>query len=394
MSSSARVGKQLRVFLLCLLDKKLVSEDNQGKAEKLIAEQLANMDYVQVRRSRQVAVAGERCVARIWATGNGRQCSKSRSGGGEFCTSHGKAHRRCCIPCSHDEDGKPIGLYYGRIDEEVPITSHSGDRIVHRWTGPPEVVQQIADLVKAGIPYRTKPTKKKKKAPITTASSVAKAAAPKPKPWFYFLKSRRPQIKAQLRRYSDEGWSFDQTLILLERECFDMESAVPLCTGEKCDDLTWASSGPKTMYRKVASRWWAYLKKECPGTIDEITMEAAASVIVEIIPSAAPLVIEERSTPVACDDDFVGKQMTSGGMALVTTNTQNMYEMKDLVIGRGWMHTDFCEDEDNVEDYGWNEIYGMPIGRWFAGTVIKFTPSKRAELEVSAKKNLTDGQAS
>lgn len=403
------VEKQLRIYLTSLLGEGLLDGTMRSKAEVMLNKQIEAISYVCPTRTRTPAVECVRCLARIWmgdaGIGHGRQCSKKRVDGVDFCKSHNKAHLICPTPCSYNEQGKPYGMFYGRIDEEVPITSPDGTTIVLKWNGPPAIVEKIKELVESGIPYRIKPKKKKKKAPTDASASASASVAKKvaPKPWFYFLKSRRALIKTRLCEYCAKGWSFKHTLILLERECFDMDRPISVCEGVKCEDSNWATSGPKTMYRKVASLWWAYLKKESPGTIEEIMKETLVSTgltplpestIPEMIPDAPePRVVEDQKAQLPPDDndnDFLPKRMASGGMALVTTNSNNMYNMKDLVIGRGIVQIDFCEGVDSMKDYGWGEIYGMPIGHWFDGAkvVIDFSASKREELKALAKKNL------
>ena len=72
-----------------------------------------------------------RCQARIWGDGTGTQCHNSRhKDHGDYCKTHGKQAEVTEEPCQFSDDGKKIGLFMGRTDQERPTHNAEGKRCI------------------------------------------------------------------------------------------------------------------------------------------------------------------------------------------------------------------------------------------------------------------------
>jgi hypothetical protein len=130
---------------------------------------------------------GDLCKARVWSgktgtvagSGNNR-CGKKHING-TFCKKHQADYDECAHPCSMDENGKHIGLYCGRIDEEIPYKNAEGE-IVIVWNND-SIKAKIAEDLANGAVYNKHTTEGHKangtkKVPTVTRVRKAKADAP------------------------------------------------------------------------------------------------------------------------------------------------------------------------------------------------------------------------
>ena len=83
-----------------------------------VKEQVAELDIPAApkrSRTKKIVSADERCMARVWGSGNGNQC-KSRKHDGDFCKRCSKLVAVTDEALQFDENGKHIGLFWGRFD--------------------------------------------------------------------------------------------------------------------------------------------------------------------------------------------------------------------------------------------------------------------------------------
>lgn len=66
-----------------------------------------------------------KCMARVWANGLGKQCSRNRIDGSDYCKNHGNKASIC-------EDGAKDkkGLWLGRIDKPKPVKNEAGETVI------------------------------------------------------------------------------------------------------------------------------------------------------------------------------------------------------------------------------------------------------------------------
>jgi hypothetical protein len=75
-------------------------------------------------------------MARVWGKGLGTQC-KSRHGPSDYCTRHNNQALVTKKPCQYTENGKHIGLFWGRVDEPKPYKCDG--LIAVQWKDPASV---------------------------------------------------------------------------------------------------------------------------------------------------------------------------------------------------------------------------------------------------------------
>jgi hypothetical protein len=103
---------------------------------------------------------GVRCMARIWVEGKGGQCSRKRVETEEYCSCHRKNALETTEAGCFDEAGKPRGLFFGRVDGEMPIYDSEGNIAVVWQTA--EIKKVIAEALAAGKTYNKNTAEGKK----------------------------------------------------------------------------------------------------------------------------------------------------------------------------------------------------------------------------------------
>ena len=96
-----------------------ILDEVRGEVDMSKYEQSCHHALRQTPTCRKVDSKGQ-CIARTWAGGSGLQCSRSRVVGEEFCKMHGIKAAETTVPLTRDDKGRARGLYFGRIDEDVP----------------------------------------------------------------------------------------------------------------------------------------------------------------------------------------------------------------------------------------------------------------------------------
>ena len=162
--------------------------------------QLLISDFQAVSGRRRTVVAPENlCMARVWAGGKGGQCHKAKMDGSDYCKKCAKDASICSTPASFLEDGKHKGLFWGRVDEPLPMKSADGKGLAIMWRTE-DGREKARSLLESGEcagwhPFCTQPQFRTRKwdAPLNTTLPRLKGAAKKPKK----TKSKRVQTAKQ-----------------------------------------------------------------------------------------------------------------------------------------------------------------------------------------------------
>ena len=114
-----------------------------------------------------------KCMARVWYRGIGRQCSRKRVEGSDYCKSHGLKASICSIGGVNKK-----GLWLGRIDKPKPVKNEAGETVIE-WPSK-EKHEAIKEkmLQKKNAPKEKKAKKepkKKKRSPSAYALFQKKA---------------------------------------------------------------------------------------------------------------------------------------------------------------------------------------------------------------------------
>jgi len=73
----------------------------------------------------------ERCLARIYTKkGSADQCKKKKMDKLDFCKFHNEQNLVMSKPCSFNDKGERIGLFFGRVDEPIPYLSADNDKFI------------------------------------------------------------------------------------------------------------------------------------------------------------------------------------------------------------------------------------------------------------------------
>ena len=99
-----------------------------------------------------------KCMARVWYRGIGRQCSRKRVEGSDYCKSHGLKASICSIGGVNKK-----GLWLGRIDKPKPVKNEAGETVIE-WPSK-EKHEEIKEkmLQKKNAPKEKKAKKEPKK---------------------------------------------------------------------------------------------------------------------------------------------------------------------------------------------------------------------------------------
>mgnify|MGYP006135120343 CR=1 FL=1 len=111
----------------------------------------------------------QRCMARVWGSGNGNdQCKCCRGEGSEYCSRHSKQAIICEKACQVGEDGKKKGLFCGRIDEFIPGTElapFSSDGIIRIEWKSQNHIEAIAESLENETCRKNSNSRKTKRKP-------------------------------------------------------------------------------------------------------------------------------------------------------------------------------------------------------------------------------------
>lgn len=206
---------QMENFVKTLAANGSLSEEQMAAAMAQVHQQVADLDVPAApkrTRTKKVVAEEDRCMARVWGGGKGPQC-KSAKHDGDYC-------KRCCKlaavttePLQFAENGKHLGLFWGRVDEPQPVFS-SGFLCVQWKSDESKAIVDAA--LKEGKTWHKfsneggkkkksggskKPRKSKKSSKKSISSSVPRAK----NAYMYFLGEKRAEVRAALLAESDDG---------------------------------------------------------------------------------------------------------------------------------------------------------------------------------------------
>jgi hypothetical protein len=158
---------------------------------------------------------GERCMARVWGCGLGPQCKYAKGPGIDYCKYHKKLASVTEVPCQYTEDGKHMGLFWGRVDEEEPILSDG--YVAVQWKTDSSKARVAAALKEGKTLHKFSGDFKKGKKPGSSGSPKAQKA-PKSKTtkkssdvpraknaYMFFLADKREEVKTSLQADYEDG---------------------------------------------------------------------------------------------------------------------------------------------------------------------------------------------
>ena len=169
------------------------------------------------KRTRTVKVveADDRCMARVWGGGCGTQCKSAKCEGSDYCKRCTKLAAVTTEPVQYSEDGKHIGLFWGRIDQPKPIFNNG--QIAVCWPDD-ESKAIVAAALKEGKTYHPfsgemkkknrKPssgTKKPRKGKKATKKNIASGVKRAKNAYMFFLGEKRAEVRAALVDESEDG---------------------------------------------------------------------------------------------------------------------------------------------------------------------------------------------
>jgi hypothetical protein len=149
-------------------------------------------------------------MARVWGSGEGTQCTYGRKTGcGDYCN---RCHKKSEVtekPLQFSAEGKHIGLFWGRIDQEKPILSDGF--VTVQWKDPASA-EKVTKALANGATFHPQSgeAKKKVKGP-RKPRGAKKSKSKKPKArrtknaFFHFLGDARADKKAELIAAAAEG---------------------------------------------------------------------------------------------------------------------------------------------------------------------------------------------
>ena len=206
---------QMENFVKTLAANGSLSEEQMAAAMAQVQQQVAELDVPAApkrTRTKKVVADEDRCMARVWGNGKGPQC-KSAKHDGDYC-------KRCCKlaavttePLQFAENGKHLGLFWGRIDQPQPVFSDGF--LCVQWKSD-ESKAIVDEAIKNGRTWHKfsneggkkkksggskKPRKSKKSSKKSISSSVPRAK----NAYMYFLGEKRAEVRAALLAESDDG---------------------------------------------------------------------------------------------------------------------------------------------------------------------------------------------
>ena len=186
---------------------------NKEEALSELGDWIDSATFKVPRKTRVATVveAGNRCVARVWAGGDGGQCKKAKNGDGDFCRNCSKKNTCCSTPASFNMDGSHKGLFWGRVDEELPIDSADGKGIAIMWKDE-DVREEIREKLEGGGAWHPFCTNRPRRTGDWEATPITEMTAKKSKSkksksnskrtknaYLFFMDKTRAEITSNLR---------------------------------------------------------------------------------------------------------------------------------------------------------------------------------------------------
>ena len=201
---------QCQNYLQKVADANGFSTEQLAEAEKLLTQHVAAMDIpVAPKRTRTTKTVEpeDRCMARVWGGGSGNQCKGPKCDGSDYCKRCAKAAAVTEEPLTFDENGKHIGLFWGRFDQDLP---HFKDgHVCVQWKSD-ESKAIVAAALKEGKTFhpfsgeskkknrKSTGTKKPRKGKKATKKNIAAGVKRAKNAYMFFLDAKRPEIRAEV----------------------------------------------------------------------------------------------------------------------------------------------------------------------------------------------------
>ena len=204
-----QVENQLEQFTLLLASQGLIDPSKTGDATAQAQLMLSQMNFAppKAKRTAKIVTQEDRCIARVWGDGSGKdQCKSSKCEGSKFCKRCARNFEKCSTPMTR-KDGKRFGLYLGTIEtpiSELIFDATSGE-IAMAWKNDESraiVNQALADGTSWHPSTREYKSANRVKSDKPKAPRKKKAKAPKakrtPNAYMLFLNENRQAINDEI----------------------------------------------------------------------------------------------------------------------------------------------------------------------------------------------------
>ena len=282
--------QQLSQYNSKLMADGLMTEEQFTQAQSLIGDMMKTINIpVAAPRTRKVkeVAAEDRCMARVWGGGEGCQCKSSKVEGSDYCKRCQKLADVTETPLQFSEDGKHIGLFWGRFDQPKP---HFCDgMLVCQWKSPDSkaIVQKALSEGKTFHPFsgeakkksRTGSTKSRKPRAKKASKKAIRSQVPRAKnAYMFFLAEKRPQVRADLEALAAENPTIEKN--------------------EKGEDVSIIQKVPVSEVAKQVGALWKALDDEAKAPYNAMAAKAKEERNAKIAEME-----EQLSAAVASDDN-------------------------------------------------------------------------------------------
>ena len=209
MAAQTLVQSQMEQFTKLLVSQGLIDASKADDATAQAQLMLSQMNFAppKAKRAAKIVAAEDRCIARVWGDGSGKdQCKSSKCEGSKFCKRCARNFEKCSTPMTR-KDGKRFGLYLGTIEtpiSELIFDATSGE-IAMAWKNDESraiVAQALADGTSWHPSTREYKSANRVKSDKPKAPRKKKAKAPKakrtPNAYMLFLNENRQTIKDEI----------------------------------------------------------------------------------------------------------------------------------------------------------------------------------------------------
>ena len=209
MATLPLVQSQMEQFTKLLVTQGLIDASKADDATAQAQLMLSQMNFAppKAKRAAKIVAAEDRCIARVWGDGSGKdQCKSAKCEGSKFCKRCARNFEKCSTPMTR-KDGKRFGLYLGTIEtpiSELIFDATSGE-IAMAWKNDESraiVAQALADGTSWHPSTREYKSANRVKSDKPKAPRKKKAKAPKakrtPNAYMLFLNENRQAIKDEI----------------------------------------------------------------------------------------------------------------------------------------------------------------------------------------------------
>ena len=288
MATQTLVQSQMEQFTKLLVTQGLIDASKADDATAQAQLMLSQMNFAppKAKRAAKIVAAEDRCIARVWGDGSGKdQCKSSKCEGSKFCKRCARNFEKCSTPMTR-KDGKRFGLYLGTIEtpiSELIFDATSGE-IAMAWKNDESraiVAQALADGTSWHPSTREYKSANRVKSDKPKAPRKKKAKAPKakrtPNAYMLFLNENRQAIKDEIIATGGEA----------------KVAAVAKAAGAKWKEM---STEDKEPFVTKANQ----LKTEAKAAAAE---KASLSVVSEVVEELVVNAVSQPTTPSSATND-------------------------------------------------------------------------------------------